>query len=121
MTHEERAARRKQIAEYVRERLHEHDPCGGAAQAFGVGLHTVYNACDEHGVPRPKKTGNTGGEIKRPGTLAIIARLCIGDETLTEIAESVGITKQRVSQIYTEARDAGIPVRVRAPGVNRSK
>ena len=46
MTHEERTARRKEIAEYTRE--HSVDE---AARHFGTTLATVYTACREHGDP----------------------------------------------------------------------
>lgn len=58
MTHEERATRRKEIAEYTREHsVYE------AAVHFGITLATAYTACREHNDPVSKMKADKRKEI----------------------------------------------------------
>lgn len=74
------------------------------AERFGVSYGTVQRACIEHNV-----TPRLGG--RRPGgslTIRILAALINTSKTQAAIAEELDVTHQRVNQIATEARRAGI-------------
>jgi hypothetical protein len=102
-SHAERAALRKRVAEFVRS--------GGTIQKacteFGVALGTVYRAMKEEDVPVP--VGRSLGS----NAYLVIADLCNTNDSTRVIAERLGISPQRVSQINQQCKRAGVPVRKR--------
>lgn len=112
MTRDEQTARRKAIADFVA----ANHSLADAAAKFNVSRVTVGVACRENGTPIPKP-GRPARRLPAPATYQIISALCAGDDPLTAIAGRFGISKQRVAEIYRECRKAGVPVRVRTPGV----
>lgn len=101
MTHEERAERRRQIAECVK----QGENPSTVASEFGVTIETVKNACYEYTVQFPKITKNS-----LSSSLEIIAQLMKGDINQNVLAERFKVSKQRISQIRQEAIKAGIIV-----------
>ncbi len=74
------------------------------ADEFKVTISTVYNVCkqlnitirkDYHGIP--------------PTRSFMILKELFTDKTMTQIAQEFGITHQRVSQVYKQAKLAEIP------------
>lgn len=51
----------------------------------------------------------------------IVAALLTSDDSLTTIAGRLGITKQRVSQIYLKALKAGVKIRLRSRGRSKKR
>lgn len=96
MSHEERAMRRKKIAEYASEH-----GSSSAATEFGVSLGTVRGALQESGVRK------TQGHQNASVSSYYILRLLLDGVSRTEIAAKQKITKQRVSHIKMAAQSAG--------------
>jgi hypothetical protein len=113
LSYAERAARRKEIAAFVAAGA----TTAEAAAKFGVSRGRAWAACRENGVTLPAAETQTTA----PATYQIIAALCAGGETLTSIAARHAVTKQRVSEIYSACRAAGIPVRRRTRGAKKRK
>jgi DNA-binding CsgD family transcriptional regulator len=103
MTHEQRRKRRQEIAAYAAEGR----TAAETAEHFGVTSQTVYNACRPVGVV-PAATKQT-----RHVAYATIADLINTDDTHAVIAARRGTTRQRVGQIASKCREAGIPIRRR--------
>ena len=102
MTHEQRSARRQQIAEHVRD---AGDTIGDAARLFGVSIATVRSACLEYRVKWPDSTHE-----KHVGSLELIAAMFDSTKSLAEIADSRNVSRQRVSRLFVDAVKAGIPI-----------
>lgn len=99
MTREERAQRRRDIAAEVADGA----AVGEVARKYSVSVSMVANACQEHNVAPPKLARN-GSTQQR---LQIVAWL-IGGYTGGEIAEDLGVSRQYVSQVRQQAKDAGV-------------
>ena len=75
-----------------------------AVSRLRVSERTVRDACEEHGVtPRFAGRGPTADL-----TYTILARLINTPDGQTVIAETLGISPQRVNQVASKARAAGI-------------
>lgn len=98
LSRELRADRRKRIADYVKE-----NQCDAktASKHFGVSIATVKVSCKEHRVELISKT--TGRRPVKPKTFEILGDLIIGKESMVEIAERYGISKQAVDSIRKRA------------------
>lgn len=144
MTHDERAERRRKIAEAVA----SGKPVAQVAFEFGVSASTVRASCRERrtsttrrsAVERRLKAGDSAADaaaatgtsigyvykvardagIKLPmvgrpsGNYEVLAALFDPTRSMAEIAEEHNVAKQRVQQIYARAKEAGIPVPARA-------
>lgn len=104
MTRDERAARRLRIAQAVE---------GGwslarTAKYFGVTPQHVRTSCFEHGVPVPRQDPrwSVGQSLK------IAASLQGSDPSIgfAAIARGLHVTRERVRQVYHEARRVGLKV-----------
>ncbi len=98
MTHPERAARRKEIAEYVRANHSRQE----AVVKFGVSIDSVDQACREHGV-KP-----TRYQHRQPKSFEIVAVLQNTSKTIVEIADERGVEHQWVRELYHAALEGGI-------------
>lgn len=102
MTHEERAKRRRSIAD---------DVAAGAttdevATKYGVAIATVENACAEFGITLVSEP------IERPiaeSTYDIIAAILKGKSD-SAIAGETGLSRQRINVIRLKCREAGMQV-----------
>lgn len=73
-----------------------------ASRMFGYNYIEVWEACNRAGVSSPKM---------KISTYEILADLINTSQTQTEIAEKYHISRQRVSEIAINARQAGIKLR----------
>ncbi len=104
MTREERATRRLRIAQAVEGGL----TIAQAAKDFKVSRIHVRTSCVEHGVPIPRQKPRWGiGQ-----SLKIAAALQQGDPAVgfAAVARHLNVTRERVRQVYREARRVGIKV-----------
>jgi hypothetical protein len=101
MTWEQIRERRREMAELVR--------AGKAitevASKYDVTRQTVRLACLAHGVPTTGKPGPKTGR----GLYPILARL-FQPGTFRQCATELGVSANRVLDVYQAARKAGIPV-----------
>lgn len=111
MTHVERAQRRRLVATYVETNGADNAAVSKAAISFGLGLETVRKCCREFRVV----VRNSRHDIHN-STLKIIADLINTRATQVELAKRYGVSHQWVSDIYTRAKAAGIPVEPRSGG-----
>lgn len=97
--------------EAVRQRLIAGEKAGDLAIEFGLSKTYVLQCC-----PHAKRVQPPQRSRRRPGTLLssrtylICAALWNTSRTLEDIAGEFEISCQRVQQIYSSAREAGIPV-----------
>jgi CO dehydrogenase/acetyl-CoA synthase alpha subunit len=106
-THMERAERRKDIAEYVK---NKQGTIEQAARAFKVTVTTVRQCCTIFGVP----TGLSPKNVPHEKTYDVISYLLHNRCTCAQAAEEFGISKQRISAIRDMMRKAGIPIGIGA-------
>jgi transposase len=105
MTHAERRDRRKAIAEDARAGM----GVAELVEKYGVCYGVVHRACADEGVrilksrahPLSATTYHVLAELFRPGV------------SLRTVSEKFHVSRERVHQIYRNARDAGIPVPAR--------
>ena len=105
MSHSARHERRRKIAAHVKTTA----DVAETAKEFGVGWHTVKNACREFGVRMPRSF-----YARRGSSFTILAALFDVERSYLDIATEFGVTKQRVGQVYAAALAAkvpGLPVR----------
>ena len=102
ISHAERRERRRQIADHVR----KHRDIGLSAREFEVSESTVRKVCIEFGIDTPKQ-GNRGREMSG-STYEILADLINTDKSMKQIAKERELSVQRVSEIASKARQAGI-------------
>lgn len=102
MNREERAARRQEIAEAIRDGKQIAD----VSRKFKVGASTVKSACVEHGVEIPRQEARPA---QKPGDdfLQILAWLIEGYDA-AEISDDMGCTRQYVSLVKQRAKAMGI-------------
>lgn len=103
LSREERADRRKQLAEAVR----THGDTDRAAREFGVSRDLVLRACRTFGVPYKKNLPPA------QNTYALIAALLLDGISDSTAAERFGMSRQRVNTIRLHMRAAGIPFGIR--------
>ena len=96
------SARRKQMADAVSHGEGVADVC----QKYDVSYATVVNACKEHRVSIPK----VNSRLLYISTYQILADLLYTDKSCRRIGKDRQLSHQRVHQIYTAARDAGIVI-----------
>tara|TARA_R110000782_G_scaffold253743_1_gene341927 strand:+ start:9520 stop:9840 length:321 start_codon:yes stop_codon:yes gene_type:complete len=104
VTHEERAARRKEIAEFCRE-----NPVKAACAKFGVGPTLVRGACDEYGVMAARADGEPP-----ESRLKLVADLVNSDYTFASLGDYYGLSRQAVQQFAAKCKAAGLRVRDRS-------
>ena len=102
MTRAEKKERRRRIAQAVTDGW----TVGQAAAYFGVSYPTAYEACREHDVVMVTP--------KLPSCWSILADFFDAGMPMNSIAEKHNVSRQRVYQIYDEAKQYGIPVPERA-------
>lgn len=104
LTHAERAARRKRIAEFCRSHsVH------AAALEFGVTPSLIRAACAEAGVPCTRDA-----DVKGAGrTIDVVAALLNSTVSYATIAERHRLTRQSVHGIAARCVEAGIKIRPR--------
>lgn len=102
MTHAERRARRAAMA--AKYATGDRTLADIAAE-YGVTRGTVWHACREHNVPMPRPNWRA---LAKPmpheqgeRNAEIVTRYVAG-ETMKAIADSLGITRQRVSQVIQQ-------------------
>lgn len=108
LTHAQRRARRAEIAECVRGGITATD----AAKQFCVTIHTVVNACREHGV-RAVVERRLPLHVK---TWDILADLLNTRLPEGEIAKKRRVTRQWVAQVRAHAERSGVVVPKREGG-----
>ncbi len=110
MTREERADRRLRIAQAVKGKL----TLAGAVKRFKVTPQHVRTSCAEHGVPLQRQ--NPRWSIGQ--SLKIAASLQDSDPKLgfATIARRLHVTRERVRQVYMEARRVGLEVGIWGKG-----
>lgn len=101
-SHEERAERRKKIADFVK--ANGGDVAKAVAE-FGVSRELVLSACRGHGVDYKKG--------KPMSAYAMVATLILDNPPDAEVARKHGVTKQRVNMIRKELRRVQIPLGIR--------
>lgn len=100
---EERAERRKQLADDVKER----GDVSETARKFNVSRDLVMSACRTYKVPYKKPN------IPQIQTYEIIALIILDNPSNEEIGKRYGLTRQRVHTIRTNMRKAGLPFGIR--------
>lgn len=100
LSHQAREERRRAIADKAAEGVTVAELQG----LFGVSRTLVETSCQQHGVVIPQN-GYTRKFVK---SLTLVAELLNTGETLQAIGERYGLSRQRICQVLTEARDAGI-------------
>ena len=98
LTHPERRARRKQMAEFVE----KDGSVSAAAKLFSVSSATIRNACLEYGVVPDSQVVQRGTTV-----FPVIAGLQRG-ERVADLAEQFKVTKQRVHKIKQLCKEHGI-------------
>ena len=110
MTREERAARRLRIAGAVRGGM----SLPAAAKRFNTTPQHVRTSCVEHGIPIPRQDPRwaVGQSLK------IAATLQQGDPAVgfAAVARHLKVTRERVRQVYREARRVGLKVGIWGSG-----
>lgn len=104
MTREERATRRLRIAQHVKAGM----SLSTAAKRYNTTPQHVRTSCVEHGVPIPRQDPRWAvGQ-----SLRIAAALQNGDPTtgFAAVARRLKVTRERVRQVYHEARRVGLRV-----------
>ena len=94
-----RRERRKEISQAIRQ---ENLSIGQAANKFQVSVHTVYKVCIEFGVQLPPQAR----ELKITAFQAIALRQ--KGFTYEQIAKQLNLSNQRIQQIVSFAKDAGV-------------
>ena len=103
MTHPERAARRKAIANCIQQGMTLAEACISQK----VSPKTVYDACQEHGIKIPKALPK---QDAAPSSYAILKQLLEGASirgTANRIAQECKVSRQRVHLIKKAAIEGG--------------
>lgn len=101
--HENHEARRRRRAAVAKE-LHEGKDLRATCKKYRVSYATASQACREFGVPwpcRPRRTNIT---------FRVLADLLAGRITQTQIARKHDVSRQYISALVTQAREAGITI-----------
>ncbi len=109
MTRDQSRARRRDIAQVVADGASVRE----AAAQFGVSGRTVAHALREFGVADQR---NRNGGVERFTAYDVIAALFDGARGIHRIARDLGISHQRVAEVYRRCVRAGIPVPRRPKG-----
>ena len=111
MTHEERRARRKEMADTVALGKMPYE----VAAEYGCSLQNVREACRIFGVKMRPMLGST----QKFNSYKLLAELINTKDSFAELARKHNCTRQNVFHLYTKAREAGILVPVRHRGWER--
>ena len=101
VTREQRARRRRRIADAIRRGV----PFGEAVGLFGVSIPSVKLACAEFGVSA--KVAPYGNSVV--GSMRILRELLDPRWTLSDVARRLGLSRQRIHQVFRDAVLAGVP------------
>lgn len=119
-THEDRRIRRKEMADFV-QNLYETKPeatnaeiHAETARHFKVCIATIHVALVEHGIKRTRRWSDA-----RTEKIKTVLRMT--EKNLTEIANEVSVSKQRVHQVYAQLVRDGEQIPSRERGLARSK
>jgi DNA-binding NarL/FixJ family response regulator len=104
LTHGERAIRRAEWVRTVAASDDRHAALDNIVRTQGVSPATVKAECNAAGIVFPNRSTATA-----PRTFEILAALLRGEEQL-EIAQRLGVSRQRVGQVLDAAVRAGIKV-----------
>lgn len=111
LTLEERAARRKAIAEDIRTGL----SIDQAAVKYGICRSSAYNACLEYNVDLKNRNPNTARVCR------ILFELLYTTETLRDIADGHEVSVSHVSKTLNHARNAGFKFPMRQDRKGRER
>ncbi len=115
MTNTEARKQRKSIAEDVQNGL----PVAEAARKYARSLSYVYLACKEHDVKHQCLFPTTQQKV---GKFTILKTILLNQHnSLAQIAKELNISKQRVGQIYREAKQINFPGLENLPEHNRGR
>lgn len=106
-THAELCARRRAIADFVKQRGNTSEARREAARRFEVGMRHVQASCQEFGVVKT---------AMRPKTFSILADLLNTKASLKAIADRHDVSLEYVFTIYHRAQEAGIELYQRIQG-----
>ncbi len=106
MTHDERADRDRAILQYVA----DGHTITEATNEFGVSYSLVYSALSASGVkPIPGYPGVTSDQVQtEAGALRIVAELLNTNAEYAVIARRLGVSTQRVGEVFKAAKFAGV-------------
>lgn len=108
MTHEERRARRAEMAKAVA----DGEPIARVVRKFGVSHATVYLAAKEFDVPVRVSRPRSRNTVMQAVAMALQGRSSV------DIARDLEVSRQRISDILLLAADAGVRF---PPGVVRGR
>lgn len=100
MTHEERRARRAEIAKAVA----DGEPIVSVVRKFDVSHATVYLAAKEFDVPVRVSRPRSRNTVMQAVAMALQGRSSVN------IARDLEVSRQRISDILLRAADAGVPI-----------
>ena len=107
MTHDERLVRRQGMALAVE----SGESVGVIAKTFGVSEGVVYQACREHGVPRPRKGQPPRNDKKTYACFQVLAAWIAGQKNTgaqSRLAEEFSVSRAYVSKVLQSAREVGL-------------
>ena len=107
MTHEERLVRRQKMALAVK----SGESVDVIAKTFGVSEGIVYQACREHGVPRPRKGQPPRSDRKTYACFQVLAAWIAGQKNIgaqSRLAEEFSVSRAYVSKVLQSAREVGL-------------
>lgn len=102
MTRAEQCERRKAIAKAA-----EGATMPELCKRFHVGLHTVYDACREHGTTPRRSPYPVRERVYKVDPLEVLAKLKAGWSG-AQVGRECGLTRERVRQIKQRARKLGL-------------
>jgi DNA-directed RNA polymerase sigma subunit (sigma70/sigma32) len=89
------------------------------AARFGISAERVRYFCKKAGVALRRPTTKTSRPVR---SMQILKALFDPSQSMLEIAQQLGISKQRVSQVYQEALKVKIPgLPSRRPGIPKDR
>lgn len=100
LTHEQRAVRRREIAAYAS----KHGTLA-AVMHFSVSKETVHKSLWEAGLKAPLPPRRRGAR-----SIEILKAILVDKLSNRDAANKLGVSRQRVGQVRTDARKAGFPI-----------
>ena len=105
MTHNQRAKRRRDIAEQV---VIHHRPVGEVAGDYEVSMTMVRQSIQEYFPDEAESLPK--GPVRASKTIRIAAQLLRTTDSITEISNRVGVPYQRVQAVRTELLSENVPI-----------